>query len=107
MYQLVVNQRGKRGSHADAVVGAESGAVSAQPLAVNYSSDGLIFEIKTLIVRLAHHIHMRLHNHSRSLLVTRSGSLGHNHVADSVGAHLDTVFGSEIEKELADFFLLL
>ena len=50
---------------------------------------------------------MALHDDCRSILMTGSGGLAYQDIADSVGLCLKTMFLCEVQKELADFALLL
>ena len=90
---------------ADAVVGAQGGAVGAYPLTVDDSLDGSGLEVEALVVALAHHVHMALQDHCRSVLVAGGGRFAQYHITDFVGVGFDAVSLSKIENKLADFLL--
>ena len=56
---------------------------------------------------LADHIHVRLENHGRMLLVAGRGGLAHNDVADLVGTALDAVCSRAKATRYPDLLLLL
>ena len=103
--QGVVGEDSQRCSHTDAVVGAKGGAVGAYPLAVDDSLDGGGLEVEALVVALAHHVHMALQDHCRSVLVAGGGRFAQYHITDFVGVGFDAVSLSKIENKLADFLL--
>ena len=105
VYEVFVDHYGKRCGHADAVVGAESGAVGAEPVAVDDCAYGAVVKVEILVVALAYHVHVRLEHDCGSVLFAGSGGLEHGHVADSVGLYFDVVLGCEIKQILAYFFL--
>ena len=103
MHESVVGKCGERCCHANAVVGAECGAVGAEPFSVDDSGDGLVFEVEVLVVGLAYHIHVCLHGDNGSVFVTNSCRFAHKHVADGVGLDFNIVLLCEIKKIFADF----
>ena len=106
VHEVFVDHNGQGGSHTDAVVGAEGGAVGTEPIAVDNSFDRLCLEVEVLVVALAHHIHMSLHHHSRSAFAACGGRFRHSYVAYGIGADGDAVLSSEVEQELTYFLLL-
>ena len=91
MLNVVGGQDGQLDGTADAVVGAQSGSLSRQPLAVDIGTDGILVEVELHVYELvAYHIHVALQNDSLAILHARCGSLADNHVASLVDFRLQS-----------------
>ena len=103
-----IEQGRQRRRHADAAVGTQRRTLGLHPSAVDTGADGIVLEVELHVgILLADHIHVRLENHGRMLLVAGRGGLAHNDVADLVGTALDAVFAGEGYQILPDLLLLL
>ena len=99
VFERAVLKDGQDGGHADAVVGAEGGAVSSEPLAVQHRLDGVFQEVELLVaVLLTDHIHVGLQAHHGALLVALAGWFAHQHVAELVTLGLQTVLLAPLDK---------
>ena len=100
----VVDKCSKACSHSDAVVGAESSAVSAHPFAIDDGFDWVVVEVVLHIsIFFAHHVHVTLHHNARGVFATRSGGAEHSHIAGIVDFVSDVVIFSEVDEKLSDF----
>ena len=103
-----VEQRGQRGGHADAAVGAERRALGLDPLPVDAGADGVVLEVELHVgVLLADHVHVRLEDDRRTVLEARGGGFAHDDVARRVLAVFDAVALGERHQEVDDPALLL
>ncbi len=96
----------KRSSNSDAVVGSKGSAVGPHPFPVNDSGDRCSLKVKTLVIALAHHVHVSLEDDFGSILMPGSCGFAHKHVADLVGLVLDVVLLRKINKEFPYLTLL-
>ena len=96
MLDGVVVQDGKDGGNADAVIGAQRGAVGRQPFAVKHRLDGILEEVELLVaVLLAHHIHMGLQADALRMLIAFRCRLADQHVAQLVAEGFKAVVAAE------------
>lgn len=103
-----VEQRGQRGGHADAAVGAERRALGLDPLPVDAGTDGVVLEVELHVgVLLADHVHVRLEDDRRTVLEARGGGFAHDDVARRILAVFDAVALGERHQEVDDPALLL
>ena len=94
--------------HAQSVIGAERSALCTKPFAVNPGFYRVFKEIVIYVsVLLGHHIHMALKHYGLKILVSGSGGHPHDNIAGLVGKSLYFMLRSPVEKELADYFLML
>lgn len=105
--QILVDHHGHSGGAADAVVGAESGALGLNPLAVDISLDRVFHKIMAYVaVLLGNHVHVGLKDHRRGVLMTGSGRLAHHYVAHLVGLNLDAVVVGEFYEKIPDLLFM-
>ena len=103
--QCLVLHNSHDGSHADAVVGTESSALSAYPLAVYVCLDRVGLEVVCrLLALLRHHVHVRLKDNTLLVLHTCRCGLAHHDVSGSVLEAFHAYACCEVEQELLYFF---
>ena len=103
-----VEQHGQCGGHADAAVGAERRSFGLHPPAVDARANGVAFEVEHDVrTLLADHVHVRLQDHARTVLVTRGGGLAHHDVTRGVLTVFDAVLLGERDEKFDDPALFL
>ena len=103
-----VQQHGQSRRHPDAAVRTQRRPLGLHPLAVDPRADRVVLEVELHVrVLLAHHVHVRLQDHRRAVLVTRRRRLAHHHVPDGVLLVFDVVPPGEIDQKFDDPALLL
>ena len=92
------------GGHAQAIVGAQGGAASLDPLTVDVGLDGIGLEVVLRLGRLlGHHVHVGLHGDALAVLHAGSGGLTHHDVAGGVLEGLYADLLGKVEQELLHF----
>ena len=82
MLNVAAVQHGQFHGTAYAVVGAQRGALSRQPLAVNIGLDGVVVEINLIVHQfVTHHVHVALQNHRLAVLHAFGGRFTDDDVA--------------------------
>ena len=107
MFKGVIDGGCERCSHSDAVVSAESRAVCADPFAVNHSRNRTVGKVEVLVVRLAYHVHVALHDNGRGVFMAGCSRFGDDHVANLVCLCCQIVLFGKFKKVFTDFFFLL
>ena len=108
MGYLLVLEDGEDGGDADAVVGAEGGAVGGEPLTVQHGLDGVFHEVELLAaVLLADHVHVGLKADHGRFLVAFAGGLADEHIAQFVAEGLEAMFLAPVDEPGGDALLVL
>ena len=95
------------GCDAQAVVGAQCGAASLDPVAVDVWLNGVGLEVVLALGSLLwHHVHVGLHGDALAVLHARSGRLAHHDVAGRVLECLNAHLLSEVEQVLLNFLYM-
>ena len=103
--QCLVLHNSHDGSHADAVVGTESSALSTHPFAVYVCLDRVGLEVVCrLLALLRHHVHVCLKDNTLLVLHTCRCGLAHHDVSGSVLEAFHAYACCEVEQELLYFF---
>ena len=103
---ILENGHGKR--NARAVVAAEGCALGSERFAVVDNGDGVIERIKVhAVLPDDNHIHVRLQNGARRVLMSGGTGLVDNDVALPVAHGGETLFHGPVVEKLADLFLVM
>ena len=101
--QVLGLEDGHDDSHAQAIVGAQRGAASTEPVAIDPSLDGVAGEVVHGVARLLrHHVHVGLKDHALAVLHARSGGLANEHVTRRVNLRLQAKALAKIDEKLRD-----
>ena len=93
----LVVQDGQSGSHANAVVGTQGGAITYQPTVLNKGFDALGVEVELLVaILLTHHVHVCLQADTGGIFIALVGGFANEHIAHLVGEGLIAVLLTEI-----------
>jgi len=96
------------GGHADAVIGAQGGAVGAHPFPVDDRLNGILLKVVGfVVVFLGNHVKVPLKDHPFAVFHTGSGRLADDDVARGIADRFQTQRLAEILHVVADFLLVV
>ena len=95
------------GGDAQAVVGAQCGAFSLNPITVDIWLNGVSLKVVLALGSLlGHHVHVGLHGDALAVLHARGGGLAHNDVAGGVLEGLNAHTLGKVEQVLLNFLYM-
>ena len=108
MLQSLVLKDRKREGHTDAVIRAEGRPFGGDPLTLDLCLDRVSEEVMLCVGGLLrNHVHVGLHDHTFTVLITRSGGFREYNVASVVTLYVDTIVLAPLEQIFLNFLLVL
>ncbi|MNG65265.1 hypothetical protein D3C79_235260 [compost metagenome] len=108
MFDAVVSQYRQRGSHADAVVGAQRGAARLDPLAVDIRLNRILGEVvHGVVIFLRHHIQVRLQGNRLTVFHAFGGRLAQQDIAHLIAFGMQILLFGPCEDVLCQRFFMI